>query len=49
MDAKELKKFIDTNLMQRNKDIQTKEHIEQVIDYLVEVLRQGIEWSILWA
>jgi hypothetical protein len=43
MDSKGLQEFVDANLMWRNRDIQTREHIEQVTDYLVEVLKQGIE------
>ena len=48
-DAKELKGFVDANLMWRSRDIRTKEHIEQTTDHLVEVLRQGIERSTPWA
>jgi hypothetical protein len=48
-DSKGLKEFVDANLMWRNRDIKTKEHIEQATDHLVKVLRQDIERSMSWA
>ncbi|KAI9035266.1 uncharacterized protein KD926_004235 [Aspergillus affinis] len=47
--VKDLQSFVDLNLQSKAFPLQTKQHIELAIEYLIETVNQGIATSIPWA
>ncbi|KAI9036090.1 uncharacterized protein KD926_002467 [Aspergillus affinis] len=47
--VKDLQSFVDLNLQSKAFPLQTKQHIELAIEYLIETINQGIAASTPWA